>query len=157
MDKLPFSYRLAKYLVAKANRAAQDDPDQEDRFHDVLELFIRYWNGVGDPIGALLLHNRQWHSHKRRAKYHSLLEAYGDQETVPIEDAVIIDGSMQDNVLCHQIIKLLEGNESVSERDRFIFQAVVLGASFSELAADLGITRQRVEQLYYRTIKTITV
>lgn len=92
LKTLPFDYYKARRALLNGSRMA-DDADFEDRYHDCLEKFIRKWNGVGDPIGALFLYFRQWYKDKdfRKKILYSELEYEEDGEVlshdVPVPDS----------------------------------------------------------------------
>lgn len=91
LKTLPFDYYKARRALLNGSRMA-DDADFEDRYHDCLEKFIRKWNGIGDPIGALFLYFRQWYKDKdfRKKILYSELEYEEDGEVlshdVPVPD-----------------------------------------------------------------------
>jgi DNA-directed RNA polymerase specialized sigma24 family protein len=169
---LPFSYEITKWHMARLTGANVHDPDFEDRFQDTMLLFLENWNGHGNPVGAFRLMYKQWYSHKRRAKYHDMLVLLGDvpasiagrclpwdsvgagDDYQPVLDQIQEDQSYN-NVLAAQLMKHVQALTEESERNQVLFRMRVLGHEYHEIADDLDMTRQRVEQVYHRMLNKL--
>lgn len=165
---LPFSYEVTKWHLARATGKDFNDPDFEDRFQDTMLVFLENWNGEGNPVGAFRLMFSQWYSHKRRAKYHDMLMLlqdvpdsvaarclpWDDEGEEHILDLEQVDTSEQ-SIMVHQLLKHVDKLADESSRNQVLFRLRVLGYEYHEIADDLGMTRQRVEQVYHRMLNKL--
>lgn len=152
-----FNYQHLKYFLAGKIGVSSNDPDFEDRYHDSLELWLRHWNGEGTPEGAICVYFQQWYAHKRRAKKHDLLVyqsalAEPDDEEHSELEQVFFHDLMQEQYCSELLDKLNKILKGESERTRYITVRMIQGDRGVDVADDLKITRQRVDQIYLRTL-----
>lgn len=154
---MTFNYSHLKTYLAHKIGVSSDDPDFEDRYHDSLELWLRHWNGAGTAHGAVCLYFQQWYSHKRRAKYHSLIVLSSslvrdDDEEHDLLDQVFSPDVVQEQYCAELLYRLSKILKDESERTQVIVTCMLQGDRAVDVATSLGMTRQRVEQIYLRVL-----
>lgn len=167
---LPFSYDVtARYLAGKYKMQVQD-PDFQDRYHDSLEMFLRHWNGEGNPVGAISLMFSQWYTHHRKAKYNSLVLtlqelSVGDLQGLPFEDEEDGRSHSIDGVVWLDLTEQIQVDqfrravrvvlEQESDRNKALFLMHLKDYSSSAIALALDMKRQRVDFIINRTLESI--
>ena len=154
VDFSGIQYLNLKIYLANKFRVQHDDPDFEDRYHDSLELFLRYWNGEGSAHGAVCMYFQQWYSHKMRSKYHHMLVSEHDVHPELLEQA--FNPEYEQEKYCSEILDLLNNVlEQEPPRNRVVVVRTVQGYRPVETAELLGMTRQRVDQIYTRVLSKL--
>jgi RNA polymerase sigma factor (sigma-70 family) len=133
-------------------------------------MFIRHWNGQGNPVGAVSLMFSQWYTHHRKAKYHSLLRGLQDlnegelsqmvQETDDGGTHAVVDGVIEvdltDGIQIQELRTVIHQVLSTqSDRNKVLFLMHLKEHTSSEIALELGIKRQRVDFIIARTLESI--
>lgn len=156
MTNLPFDYYKARQSLLWGSRSA-DDADFEDKYHDCLEKFLRKWNGVGDPIGALFLYWKQWYKDKdyrKKIAYVSLiLDGDEDAKEDMVHDVEVPDMAhwllMNDEV--QKVLATCTG------RQLEILALRMDNVEFRVIGERYGISHQAVMDSYSKLVRKVMV
>jgi len=156
-SSLPFDYMKARQALRYGSRSA-DDADFEDRYHDCLEKFLRKWNGVGDPIGAVFLYWKQWYKDKDyRKKIHmeELIVADTDEDA---KEQLVHDVEVPDFshwlLLNDDVQKVLA---TCTPRQLEILAMRMDNVEYRVIGERYGISHQAVMDSYSKLTKKILV
>lgn len=152
LKTLPFDYYKARRALLNGSRMA-DDADFEDRYHDCLEKFLRKWNGVGDPVGALFLYFKQWYKDKDYRKKLTFvdLEYQDDEDEVHQHDVPTIDDS-------HWLLLNEDVQRSLAtctDRQLEILALRMDDVEFRVIAERYGVSHQAVMDSYRKLTRKI--
>lgn len=150
ISELPFDYKKARRALLNGSRMS-DDPDFEDRYHDCLEKFLRKWNGLGDPIGALFLYWKQWYKDKDYRKKIQFESLFMDDDGDMLHDVEVPDFGhwllIQDDVQ--------KALDTCTDRQLEILALRMDNVEFRIIGERYGISHQAVMDSYSKLVRKI--
>lgn len=154
MTELPFDYHKARQSLLRGSRMA-DDADFEDKYHDCLEKFLRKWNGVGDPIGALFLYWKQWYKDKGYRKKISYVSLITTEDEDAKED-IFHDAEVPD--MSHWLLLNDDVQKALStctDRQLEILALRMDNVEFRVIGERYDISHQAVQDSYSKVVRKI--
>lgn len=153
MTELPFDYHKCRSALFSRQNAGFDE-GLEDRYHDCLEKFLKHWNGVGDPIGAMFLYWNQWYKDKDYRKKLPLISLTlpGSQEDEETQYDVPVPDMAHWMVLNDDVQKVLS---TCTDRQLEILALRMDNVEFRVIGERYGISHQAVQDSYSKVVRKI--